>query len=138
VKGIIGVILGVILLVALFSHSGHHSSSGGASSSSDSHLELVKHRSFCVEIPASATLRFFFAVRNTGSAAGSVDARPWRRYSDGSVNESVLDTVTVKVRAGATKRFTAQFNYNALQHDVLGCGFYWGDSLNVSRIRVDR
>ncbi len=71
-------------------------------------------------------------------AAGEIDLRPWRRYSDGSVNESVVDTFTVKVPAYGTKKTFAKFGYNPQEHELLGCGVYSDDNVVPTKISVVR
>ena len=61
-------------------------------------------------------------IRNPNTTAQEVDARPWRRYSDSSTNDSILDTLTMTVPAGETKKFNAEFGYNAEDHSVIECG----------------
>jgi hypothetical protein len=110
---------------------------GCATTSSSKSISLVKHRSYCTTDPFDARLYVHFTLRNTGASKGSIDIRPWRRYSDGSVNDSPMDTMTVDVPGGETKSSYGAFNYNPQEHELLECGVYVGDSTTVTLLRVE-
>jgi hypothetical protein len=116
------------------SDSGGSDDSGGSGSAA--RITVVKSKSFCRTDPSTAYLYVYVTLRNRGSEAGEIDLRPWRRYSDGSVNDSVVDVFTVKVGAYATKKTYARFGYNPQEHELLACGVYTGDNVVPTRISV--
>jgi hypothetical protein len=109
-----------------------------AAGTGGSRISIIKRKSFCLTRASSAKLYVYVTLHNKGYSTGSIDLRPWRRYSDGSVNDSVLDTFTVKVRAGQTKKVYSVYNYNAQDHALLGCGLYVNDGFRVIHLRVVR
>jgi hypothetical protein len=99
-------------------------------------IRLVAEQSYCQANPFEARILVYVTLRNVGDAAGEVDAVPVRRYSDASVNDSVLDTMTMAVPAKQTKRFFAEFDYNAEEHDLIECGLRFGPGSAPSPINV--
>lgn len=102
----------------------------------DSDFRVLQNGSYCRTDPADARLYVFVTVRNNGATGGDFNVRPWRRYSDGSENDSAMDTLTITVPAHSTKHGWAQFNYNALDHELLECGVYAGSSVDVTPLEV--
>ena len=85
-------------------------------------IRLVERQSFCREYPGEARIYVYLTFRNTGDGAGKANALPVRRYSDGTTNDSVLDTmIDMKVPAGAKRRYHGAFDYDALAHDLIEC-----------------
>lgn len=107
--------LGVVTLLAL---------AGCASETSDapSSLSVVASESLCLADAASARIHFRITVSNDGATDESVDAIPWRRYSDNSVNDSAVDELGLDVPAGEKVTFRAEFGYNAEEHRLVECG----------------
>ncbi len=99
-------------------------------------ISLAAGQSTCLADPSTAKIYFFITLKNTGNASGEIDARPWRRYSDNEVNDSIVDTLTMTVPAGATKKFHAEFGYNAEAHGVLECGLIMGSDTEPTMIAV--
>ncbi len=84
-------------------------------------IRLIKRKSYCETSPADARLYVYLTFRNTGATEETIDALPIRRYDDGTTNDSVLDVVEAIVPAGETKRFYAEFDYNAREHELIEC-----------------
>jgi hypothetical protein len=86
-------------------------------------IKLVPRKSICVAFPALAKISFILAFRNNGDAPGEPPAViPVRRYSDGQTNASPVDELTFDtVKPGETRRFSAEFDYRATEHDLLEC-----------------
>ena len=78
----------------------------------------------------------YVTVENTGGNSGSILVRPWRRYSDGSVNDSIVDEFTVNVAAHRTKKIYGKYGYKATDHDLRQCGVYLAGSTSVTPLRV--
>jgi hypothetical protein len=140
VKAILLSVIALAVIGAIMSHDNSDSNSATttASSANAAKLHLDKRLSWCVVNPSDARIVFFLAIRNTGPTAGSIDVRPWRRYNDGSTNDSIMDTLTIRVPAHGMKRGHATFDYNALNHDLLECGVYMGNSINPVPLEVVR
>lgn len=122
--------LAVLFLVAALTAGGTQASTRGA------RLSLIKSKSFCATYAYDARLYVLVTIRNSGNRVGKLQMRPWRRYSDGSVNESIVDVFTVSVPAGVTKGFKSIYNYNAEDHALRECGVYIGHSFNVTPLKV--
>jgi hypothetical protein len=99
-------------------------------------VRLVARGSYCETDPLDARLYVYVTFRNVGGADGSVDARPWRRYNDGTVNESAIDEFTVDVPAHETKRVYGKYDYNALDHELIECGVYLGHNATPTPLDV--
>jgi hypothetical protein len=124
-------ILGGIIAFALISFVVNPDKSADASASAPedlSQLELVTSKSFCLSDPASAHVNVYVTVRNIGSTEGTMEIRPWRRYSDSSVNDSILDAFKVTVPANSTKKTYGEYGYNAEAHSLLECGVFVDDA----------
>jgi hypothetical protein len=84
---------------------------------------VIANRSFCLADPGAAKLHFRITVRNEDDFVDAeADVRPWRRYSDNSVNDSGADALTLDVPAGETVTFRAEFGYDAEKHRLVECG----------------
>jgi hypothetical protein len=111
-------------------------SSDAAASTGVARLQLEKNASYCRADPLDARLYVYVTFRNTGTARGTVSVTPWRRYSDGTTNDSVMDMFQVTVPAHKFKTIYGAYDYNAQQHDLLECGVYVGSNLRPTPIRV--
>ena len=100
------------------------------------YLELVPSKSLCLQNPYDARLNVYVTVRNTGPTEGTMKIRPWRRYSDASVNDSFLDTFEVTVPAYSTKKAYGTYGYNAEAHTLLECGVYVDDAVEPTPIKA--
>jgi hypothetical protein len=118
------------------SSSSNDTSSSAAPPSGTARLQLETHASYCRTDPFDARLYVYVTFRNTGTARGTVSVTPWRRYSDGSTNDSVMDMFQVTVPAHKFKTVYGMYDYNAQQHELLECGVYVGDNLRPIPIRV--
>jgi hypothetical protein len=97
-------------------------------------VRLIASKSFCLANPYDAKVHFYMTIRNPSSVEQDVDARPSRRYSDNSTNDSIMDTLTMTVPARTTKKFKAEFGYNAEDHSVLECGLYFDGEPTLTKI----
>jgi hypothetical protein len=127
IRLVVSVCLAGVFCSAALAHAGD---------ATGSRITLVHSQSFCTEDPSTAYLYVYVTLTNTGSSRGSVDVRPWRRYSDGGVNDSVLDTFTVKVPAHSTRKVYGKYGYKATDHDLIQCGVYLDSSINLHSLPV--
>jgi hypothetical protein len=135
------VVIVVVVGSAIASQFGGGSSTSGSSSTNagQAHVAIIEGNSTCKELFSIATIRVFVGFRNDGDAAGSIDVTPWRRYSDGSVNDSVLDEFTVDVPAHGVKETYADYGFDSTKHDLVQCGVILnGDSAHVTPLRVEQ
>ncbi len=84
-------------------------------------IRIQARGSRCLAVASEARIYLFMALRNFSDVAGSIDVVPIRRYSDGTTNDSVLDTMTAELGPLERKTFRTPFDYNALEHDLLEC-----------------
>jgi hypothetical protein len=140
--GLIAVIVGFSLLGTACGSTEESSASKQEASSKEeasskpdpAPVRLIASKSFCLANPYDAKVYFYMTVRNPNSEEQDVDARPWRRYSDNSTNDSFMDTLTMTVPAGTTKKFKAEFGYNAENHSLLECGLYFDGEATLTKI----
>ena len=136
-KTIALLLAGVIALVVLINAAVSPDKSADASANTpanDAQLELVASKSFCLSNPADAHVNVYVTVRNNGSTEGTMKIRPWRRYSDASVNDSIMDAFEITVPAYSTKKTYGEYGYNAEEHSLLECGVFVDDAVEPTPI----
>jgi len=84
-------------------------------------IRIQARGSRCLAVASEARIYLFMSLRNFSDVAGSIDVVPIRRYSDGTTNDSVLDTMIAEVGPLERKTFRTPFDYNALEHELLEC-----------------
>lgn len=125
-------------LLAIVALSSALAAAGSAIAATDAaHLSLVRSKSFCATDAYNAYLYVYVTVTNTGGSSGSITVRPWRRYSDGGVNESVLDEFTVNVPAYGTKKIYGKYGYKASEHELRQCGVFMGHAVVPTPLPVE-
>jgi hypothetical protein len=105
-------------------------------STSSTEVKLNARGSWCVPDPLNAKVYFFVTLRNPDLSSDDVDLRPWRRYSDNSTNDSIIDIQTASLSGKRIEKFRFDLGYNAEDHAVLECGVYMPDKLEPTKIRV--
>jgi hypothetical protein len=103
---------------------------------SDAKLRLFDGMSWCTTDPLDARLYVYVTIQNDGSDDGSINLRPWRRYSDGSSNASVVDEFKMTVPAHDSAKVYNRYDYNAEKHELIECGVYLGDVSSPTEIAV--
>jgi len=121
---IAAVIAGIWILVATESGDKSDAASASSSPATEVPLELVASKSFCLQDAADAKLNVYVTVHNSNATEGTIKIRPWRRYSDASVNDSIMDEFEVTVPAFTTKKAYGSYGYNAEAHTLLECGVF--------------
>lgn len=124
-KGIVGAIVALVVLVALI-RSGHHSnntpSATTAAAVSAPRFEVVASQSSCQENPAATSVNCSIAVKNLGDDAGTPTVYADYHYTDGgdSADNSRNGRCggTDAIPPGQLGFVYFCHNYNALQHDV--------------------
>jgi len=121
---LIGAIAVVVVVIAeLRSAKEKRSSDTGAM------FSVVHDQSFCGVGRSDARITFHVAFRNTGSAAGLISFRPWRRYNDGSTNDGSRDiTEPANVAAGAIRDLRAMVPGDARHGAPVACRAYVGNT----------
>ena len=141
---IVFVVVFVSFLALLFGVSAHkHGQSADASASSvdtpaetgDADLELLAGKSLCLANPYDARLNVYVTIRNNGPTEETMRIRPWRRYSDASVNDSFMDAFEVAVPAYSTKKTYGSYGYNAEAHTLLECGVFVDDATEPTPLK---
>jgi hypothetical protein len=84
-------------------------------------IRIQARGSRCLAVASEARIYIFMSLRNFSDVAGSIDVVPIRRYSDGTRNDSVIDTMTAEIGPLERKTFRTPFDYNAVEHDLLEC-----------------
>jgi hypothetical protein len=113
-----------------------NSSAPAADTSNGADLHLMASESRCYTIPTDARLVVSVSIRNTGSTKETMHVRPWRRYSDGSTNDSVMDEFDIPVPPHTWRNMYGMYDYNALDHDLLECGVYLNDAVSPTPLQV--
>lgn|SRR5262245_5531626 len=128
------IVLGVAVLIGIGALLGDDDKKKASGSAGAAHFEVIKGR--CVTDPANAYLYVDVTVRNTGDKTGTFTGWPWRRYNDGTVNDSMMDAVMVDIPAHTTRQITERYNYNALEHELLECAMNGGSNGVKTSLRV--
>jgi hypothetical protein len=130
----------VIAVIAVTHHGSGDSSTGSqnaAAATSEPHVSVVAAESHCVATGVNdvytgdGKVMFVFTLRNTGEA-GEVNVTPVRHYSDGGINESAMDMMSVPVPAHAIRRGSSeQMTYKAHEHEIVSCGLRLDNGVEI-------
>jgi hypothetical protein len=114
------------------------SASAGARPAASSTISVVGKKSFCFYDTSKAAITYYVTLRNAGPAKGTTRIRPWRRYSDKSVNDGSGDvTPALPVPGRATRGFQTTVAFDPEKHVPQSCRVYLGrDGTHYSSIKV--
>jgi len=144
-KQVLGIIFLIVVAVAVFSGDGDDSNDANQAAAveeqsapeADPDLITLVDPSYCQADPFEARLLVHVTLRNDDTEDATIDLRPWRRYSDASVNDSFLDTMLdLAIPAGSSKSFYGEFDYNAEEHSLIECGVYMPGDVEPTEVEV--
>jgi hypothetical protein len=110
----------------------------GARPTASSAISVVGKKSFCFYDTSKSAITYYVTLRNAGASKGTTRIRPWRRYTDKSVNDGTGDvTPALPVPGRATRGFQTTVAFDPKKHVPQSCRVYLGhDRTHYSSIKV--